>query len=109
MGGGNTKLADGVIPCMQYTPGTEGVVFCTGTCNLNGIVWGQGPEYSGDSCACQAAKHAKVIGVKGGYFKVSVGDGKVAYEGSVGGCGIKSYDYLADQKSMTIIASQNGK
>ena len=45
--------------------------------------------YTADSCPCRAARHAGVIGPRGGNFVVQVRPGRVTYEGS-DRCGVRS-------------------
>ena len=86
--------------CTDYSSGQEGFFACDGKCGMNGSVWGSGP-YTSDSCICQAARHAGVIGESGGVFKVSKAPGQDSYSSTTAN-GITSSGYGSYGTSVTI-------
>jgi hypothetical protein len=57
----------------------------SGTCRCpdagDGVVWGSGP-YTSDSNVCRAARHAGVIGARGGLVQLTPAPGQDSYAGS---------------------------
>lgn len=86
--------------CTEYSKGDEGMFVCDGQCNQSGSVWGSGP-YTADSCICRAARHAGVIGEKGGAFKVKKEAGRDSYEGTTEN-GITTASYGSYDTSVAI-------
>ena len=79
----------------------EGFFVCEGEkCASSGSVWGSGP-YTADSCVCDAAYHAGVIGDSGGIFKVTKAPGQDSYTGSTQN-GYTSQSYGSYGSSITI-------
>lgn len=105
MGGAASNNAAGAAACIDYRPGQEGRFFCKGgTCGSIGVVWGSNP-YTADSCVCQAARHAGVIGAAGGAFNVKKTTGPKEYGASVSN-GVTSYDYKDDPNAITILSDK---
>jgi hypothetical protein len=86
--------------CTEYSKGQEGFFVCDGKCGNSGSVWGSGP-YTSDSSVCRAARHAGVIGERGGVFKVKQLPGQGSYESSTAN-GITTSSYGSYDQSMTI-------
>ena len=86
--------------CHEYCA-EEGFYFCKGKdCASSGSVWGTGP-YTLDSCACEAAVHAGIIGDGGGLFKITKAPGQDSYSGSTAN-GVTSCGYGVYHASMSI-------
>ncbi len=72
---------------------------CPGGCE-GGSLWGS-DTYTADSSICAAARHAGVIGPKGGRVRVTVKPGLSSYEGSERN-GVKSGKWGAFEKSVVV-------
>lgn len=69
------------LPACGAFPGGDGPYQCQCSGNESGSVWGSGP-YTSDSDLCAAARHAGVIGARGGAISVLRAPGLPGYSAS---------------------------